>query len=149
MNKQWIQQASDLLHVGKVQGSFKRNPDSSEMHWAILNIIPILFRLKYAVSTIRCQSSNIQQLGSVDEMIVFSAGNINVLYIDLEAKAALIFPESRSNARFHAWRSYLASSVEKLLCLSVALLGSRLKRSIDMLLSFRDLLLFPHCFLFG
>ena len=90
VNKQRIEQVSDLLLVGKVECSLERNPfpklddislyfmskinspDSLKMHWANLDNMSGLFRLENAISTPAGHPCNIQQLRSVDEVVIYA-----------------------------------------------------------------------------
>lgn len=92
MNKQRIQKLSNFLLVREVQctiewypeeprvslnegeGSFfTRNgnlPHSLEMHWSNFDHMPNLFTLQNPITSSPSHSSNVQQLGTVDHMVI-------------------------------------------------------------------------------
>jgi hypothetical protein len=55
------------------------------MHRANLNDMARLFALQYAVSTTSGHSRNVQKLGTVDHVIVFTTSNAYAFRFDLEA----------------------------------------------------------------
>ena len=80
-----------------------------------------LLALENTVTTTPRHASNVQQLRSVDHVVVFSPCNANTLGLDLEAQAALVFPEGRSHPWLHTWWSNLTRSVRYVLCLEMLL----------------------------
>lgn len=92
MNKQRIQKLGDFFLVCKVQCAVERYPEgprvslnegegsfltrngnlphSLEMHWPNFDHMPNLFTLQNPITSSPSHSSNIQQLGTVDHMII-------------------------------------------------------------------------------
>lgn len=116
MNEQRVQLLSNLLLVGKLEGSLKGNPDTLEVHGANLDNVSCLLALKDAISSTSRHAGDIEKLSSIDHVIVLAARNTNALGLHLEAKTAFVFPESGSYTRLHSWRSNL-TGVVKGLCL--------------------------------
>jgi hypothetical protein len=114
VDEQRIQLLCNLLLVGKLKSSLKRNPDTLEMHWADLNDVTRLFALQYAVSTASCHSRDVQQLGAVDHVIIFTASNTHALGFDLETETAFVFPQRGGHTGLHSWWSNLAGVVKRL-----------------------------------
>lgn len=102
VDKQRVEKLSDLLLVGEVEGSFEWNPNTLQMHWPDLNNVPLLLTFQDAISASSGHSSNVEQLGSVDHVVVLSSGNTNTVCLDLKAQTSLIFPQHRSNLWFRA-----------------------------------------------
>lgn len=102
------------------------------MHRADLDNMSNLLALQNAVPSSSGHTSHIQQLGSVDHVVVygicgqpkqfptalhhsthtFTAGNADSASFHLEAKAALVFPERGCHPRLHSWRRVLPRGVE-------------------------------------
>lgn len=70
VNEEWIQLLCDLLLVCKIESTLIRNPDTLEMHWANLDDVSRLFTLENTISSASGHASNIQEFGSIDEVVV-------------------------------------------------------------------------------
>lgn len=106
----------------KKNGTVARNsPDAFQMHRTNLHYMSSLLALENTVTTTPRHASNVQQLRSVDHVVVFSPRDTNTLGFDLKAQAALIFPEGRSHPWLHTWWSNLTRSVRYVLCLEMLL----------------------------
>jgi hypothetical protein len=82
------------------------------MHGANLDHMPGLLALQNAVTTAARHSSDIQKLGAVDEVVVFSAGDTDALGFDLEAEASLILPQCGGHAGLRAGRRDLSRLID-------------------------------------
>ncbi len=49
-----------------------RLPDSFQMHWADLDHVLLLLTLENAVTSASCHTSNVEELGAVDHVVVYS-----------------------------------------------------------------------------
>ena len=78
------------------------------MHGANLDHMSGLLALQNAVTTASRHSSDIQKLGAVDEVVVFSSSDTNALCFNLEAKASLVFPQGGGHAGLYPGRRDLA-----------------------------------------
>lgn len=99
------------------------------MHRTDFNNVSSLFALQNAVATTPRHAGDIQQLGTVNHVVVFTSRHADAFGLNLEAQAAFILPQSRSDSRLHAWRSNLARSVGNMLLELLASGWSRLPRS--------------------
>lgn len=114
---------NDCLFVGKSL------PDAFQMHRTNLHNVPRLFALENAVATSPRHAGDIEQLRTVNHVIILSSRHANAFSLDLKAQAALVFPQSRGDSRLHAWRCNLTTGVwDVLLELRLTSL-SRLSRS--------------------
>lgn len=126
-----IEQLRDFLFVGKLEGAFKGDPDTLEVHGANLDDMTDFFALEDAVATTTGHASDVEQLGAVDHVVIcneISKGNLrahkkkkkntiatryaDALGLDLEAQTALVFPQSSRDTRFGAWGSDLAGGID-------------------------------------
>lgn len=70
MHKQRIQQIRDLFLVGKFQGALKGDPHALQVHRTNLDHMTDLFTLQDTVTTTASHTSDIEQLGTVDHMVI-------------------------------------------------------------------------------
>lgn len=93
--------------------SSKRHlPDTLQVHWANLHHVSRLLALQDTITTTTCHTGNVQKLRTIDHVIVLAPSHAHAICLDLEAQAALIFPKSCSDSRFHAMRCDLTSGIE-------------------------------------
>jgi len=102
VNKERIQELRDLFLVRKVQRSLVRDPDTLQMHRANFDHMSNLFALQNAVSSPSGHTSHVEQLCSIDHVVIFATGNTDTTSLDLKAKTAFIFPQSGCYPRLHA-----------------------------------------------
>jgi hypothetical protein len=72
MHKERIQRFRDLLLVGKIQRTVEWNPNTLEMHWANLDNVSHLFALENSIPTSTSHSRNVEKLGAIDHMVIYS-----------------------------------------------------------------------------
>jgi len=82
------------------------------MHGTDLDNVSGLLALENAVSTPSRHTRNIEKLGAVDHVVVFSACHTHPSRLDLKAQAALVFPQGGGDSWLHACWGHLASRVE-------------------------------------
>ena len=83
------------------------------MHWTDLHDMARLLALQDTVATSARHTSDIQELRSVDHVVVLAPGHADAVGFDLEAKTALIFPQCRGDPWFHAMRRDLSARIER------------------------------------
>jgi hypothetical protein len=101
--------------MGDAQRSLNNSPYTFQVHWTNLDHVPRLLALEYSVATTTRHSSDVQELRTVDHMIIFPSSYANAICLDLETKTALVFPERRGYSRFHPVRRNLTGCIESLL----------------------------------
>lgn len=67
-------------------------PDTLEVHRADLDDVSRLLTLQDTISAASCHASDIEQLGTVDHVVVFTTSDAYAFGFDLETETALIFP---------------------------------------------------------
>jgi len=102
VDKKGIKQLGDLFFVGEFEGTLERNPDTFQMHWANLDHMLLLLALEDAIPSTSGHASNIEELGTIDHMIILSSSNTGAFDINLEAQSSLVLPQSSGNPRLHA-----------------------------------------------
>jgi hypothetical protein len=82
VDEEWVEQLSNLLLVGKIKSPVIRNPDTLEMHRANLDHVTNLLTLQDAVSTTSRHPRDVEQLCSVDHVVVYMqlAGKFPLFY---------------------------------------------------------------------
>jgi hypothetical protein len=114
MDEQRVKHLGDLLLIGKVQGSVVRIRNALLVHGANLDDVSNLFTLQNTISSTTGHTSYIQQLGSVNHVVILASSNANTSSLDLEAQAALVLPQRSGDTGLHAWRGLLAGSIKTL-----------------------------------
>lgn len=112
VHKQRVQLLGDFLLVGELQGALEGNPDTLQVHRTNLDHVSVFLALQNAVATTARHASNIEQLGTVDHVVIFTSCNADAFRFNLEAKATLVFPKRRSHSRLHAMRRNLSGRVK-------------------------------------
>jgi len=113
--KKGVKKLSNSLLVREIQRTVKGYPDAFQVHRPNLDNMSGLLALENAVATSPRHAGDIQQLRTVDHVVVFSTRNTNALGLNLEAQAALVFPKSCGHSRLHAWRRDLPCSIRGVL----------------------------------
>lgn len=90
-------------------------PNTLEMHRSNFDNMPCLLALENTVATSTRHTSDVQELRTVNHMVVLSPSNANAVRFNLEAQAALVLPQSRGDPRLHTVRCDLSSGVERVL----------------------------------
>jgi hypothetical protein len=122
-----------LHHISTMKGTSEKlnSPHTLEVHWANLDDVARLLTLQDTVSSTSRHSRNIQELGSIDHVIIwkgsvllpireersvltFAASHAHAFRLDLETETTLVFPKRGGYTRFHPGRSNLASVVKRL-----------------------------------
>lgn len=111
VHEERVEGLGDLLLVGKIQRAVKRDPDTLEMHWTNLDDVAGLLAFEYTIAAATSHTSHVEQLGTVDHMVILATCDANTIRFNLEAQTSLVFPQSGSHPRLHAGRGQLASCV--------------------------------------
>lgn len=90
----------------------KNIPNTLEMHRPNLDHVPRLLALENTIATTARHSSDVQELGAVNHVVVFTPSHTHAIRLDLEAQAAFIFPESSGDSRLHAVRRDLTRLIK-------------------------------------
>lgn len=113
VNEERIKLLRDFLLVGEVKGSVERYPNTLEVHWSNLDDIPNLLALQDAIAPASCHIGDVQQLGPINEAVVFATGNTNALDLDLETHSAFVLPDSPGQLRLVVRRGDLTGRVRR------------------------------------
>lgn len=109
LDKQGVQGVGNAFSLGHDQGSLKRYPNTLEMHRADLDYVPRLLGLQDPVTTASGHLGHVQQLGSVDHVVICSPNHGNAVRFDLVAEGLFVLPHGRGDLRAGAWGLDLAS----------------------------------------
>jgi hypothetical protein len=90
-------------------------PDAFQVHRPNFDNMSSLLALENAVATSPRHAGDVQQLRTVDHVVVFSPRDTNALGLNLEAQAALVFPQGCCHSRLHALRSDLPCGIRSVL----------------------------------
>lgn len=112
VDEQWVKKLGNLLLVREIEGPLKGNPNALEMHRANLHNVPHFLALENTVSPTSGHSRHIQQLRTINHVVIFSAGDADAASLDLEAKAPFILPECSRYPGLHARRRNLSGRVK-------------------------------------
>lgn len=104
-----------LVQVRCVCTHFECLPDTLEMHRSDLDHMSSLLTLKNTVATTTRHSSDIEKLGTINEVVVLPSCNADAIRLYLEAQATLVLPQSCSHSWLHTRRRNLSSSIVRLL----------------------------------
>lgn len=85
----------------------KYSPDALQVHRTDLDDIPSLLTLEDTVTTPTSHACDIEQLGAIDHVIIFSSSHANAVGFDLKAETAFVFPQGRRHSRLHPMRRNL------------------------------------------
>lgn len=91
-HKQGEEQIDDLLLVGKLEGSIIRDPHALEMHGAGLDHMTQLLSLENTVSSASGHAGHVEELGTVDHVVVLSTRHADASGLDLETQCSLVLP---------------------------------------------------------
>jgi hypothetical protein len=97
-----------------VSSSAMHIPDALQMHRPYLNDMPNLLTLQNTISTATGHTGDIQELCSVDHMVIFTPSDTDTSGLNLKAQAAFVFPQGGGNTRLHARWWILAGCVERI-----------------------------------
>lgn len=120
MDEEGVKQLGDLFLVGEFEGTLERNPDTFQMHWTNLDDMLLLLALEDTVTSASGHASNIQELGAIDHVVIFSSRNTSTLDVNLEAQSSLVLPKSSCNLRLHASWCYLSRCIYRHLWLTIS-----------------------------
>jgi hypothetical protein len=111
VHEQGVEQISDLFLVGKLQSALKGDPNSLQVHRANLHNMADLLALEDTVPTTSSHTSHVEQLGTVDHVVVLSAGNTDSLSFYLITQAPFVFPQGGGDSRLGTRGRQLSSGI--------------------------------------
>lgn len=91
--KERIERIGDTVLLGELLGACKRDPDTLEVHSAHLDNDSFLFVLEDSVSLATRHAADVEELGTVDHVVVVSTSHAHATGIDLEAERTLVLPQ--------------------------------------------------------
>lgn len=111
MDEQGIQQVRNLFFVRKFQCTLIWNPDTFQVHRTNLDNMAKFLAFQDTVSATSGHACNVQQLRSIDHMVVFASSHTDALCLYLIAQTTFILPESRRHTRLGTRRLQLTSGI--------------------------------------
>lgn len=88
----------DSILFSELFSSCERNPDAFEMHSSNFDDDSLLFILEDTITLSTGHATYVEQLGTVNHVVVMSSGDADTTSVHLEAKGAFVFPEGGSNS---------------------------------------------------
>lgn len=92
-HKQRIQYVGDFFSVCKTEGPVKRDPHAFEMHGPYFYHVSYFFGFQDSVALAPRHPCNVEQLGTIDHVVVFSSSHAHASRFYLETQRALVFPQ--------------------------------------------------------
>lgn len=96
--KERVEEFGDAVLVGELLATLESDPHALEVHGTYFDHDALLFVLENAIALSSGHAADIEQLCTVDHVVVVSSSYTDALCVHLEAQGAFILPQRRSDA---------------------------------------------------